>query len=172
MTLAEAECITVIATHQRAVFNGIDRLAEGRSEFIAVHEDAANTVCPDAVVSETDLQRAASIVGRVLNDPTWLDWLGQSTSRDENGALIPNERLAETRKRLDQFVRQLADLIDSLLVQLRGRSGRKRSAFPHQSRKPSVSNACCFGLRWKPKPHSVKARGGCCWPRSRVSCSL
>ncbi len=108
-----------IATHQRAVFNGIDKLAEGRSEFIAVHEDAANIVCPDAVVSEADLQRAESIVGRVLNDPTWLDWLGQSASRDESGMLIPNERLAETRRRLDQFVRQLADLIDSLLIQLR-----------------------------------------------------
>ena len=47
-----------IATHQRAVFNGFDKLAEGRSEFIAVHEDAANIVCPDAVISETDLQRA------------------------------------------------------------------------------------------------------------------
>ena len=45
--------------------------------------------------------------------------MGQSASRDENGVLIPNERLAERRHLLDQFVRRMADLIDLLLIQLR-----------------------------------------------------
>ncbi len=107
-----------VATHQRAVFTGFDKLAEGRGEFISVHEDGANTVCPDAVISEVDLQLAKVIVNRMLTDPKWLDWLGQTASRDEDGVLIPDERLAERRSNLNQFVRRLADLIDSLLVQL------------------------------------------------------
>ena len=130
-----------IATHQRAVFNGIDKLAEGRSEFIAVHEDAANIVCPDAVISEADLQRAESIVGRVLNDPTWLDWLGQASSRDEDGVWVLNERLAEKRNKLDQFVRRLAELIDSLLVQLQSAERTQAVAMP-------ASIAKATGIEW------------------------
>ena len=108
-----------IATHARAVFNGFDKLAEGRSEYIAVHEDAANTICPYVVVAEADLQQASDIVNRLLNDPDWLDWFGQAASRNENGVWTPNERLAERRSRLHEFVGQLAELIDSLLVQVR-----------------------------------------------------
>ena len=118
LAVARAAAVA-IATHARAVYNGLDKLAEGRNEFVSVHEDAANIVCPDAAISEIDLQCAAEIVGRVLPDPKWLDWLGQAASRDEEGAWIPNERLAETRNKLDEFVRQLAGLIDALLVQLR-----------------------------------------------------
>lgn len=118
--LAAAKAAAVaIATHARAVYNGLDKLAEGRNEFVSVHEDAANIVCPDVAISEIDLQRAADIIGRVLTDPKWLDWLGQAASRDEERAWIPNERLAETRNKLDEFVRRLAELIDALLVQLR-----------------------------------------------------
>lgn len=115
-----------IATHARAIFNGFGKLSDGRTEFLSVHEDAANTVCPDAAVSEGDLQVAADIVGRVLNDPDWLNWLGQAASRDENGDIVPNERLAERRDKLDEFVRDLADLIDSLIAQLR--SGERTQA--------------------------------------------
>lgn len=54
--LAELDAVksatVAIATHARTVFNGFDKLAEGRGEFIAVHEDAANTICPDALVAE------------------------------------------------------------------------------------------------------------------------
>ena len=114
--LAAVKSVSVaVATHARAVFNGFDKLAESRGEFISVQEDAANTICPDAVVTEADLQQAAAIVNRVLTDPTWL---GQAASRDEDGVWVPNERLAEKRNKLDQFVRRLAELIDSLLVQL------------------------------------------------------
>lgn len=117
--LAAVKSVSVaVATHARAVFNGFDKLAESRGEFISVHEDAANTICPDAVVTEADLKQAAAIVNRVLTDPTWLDWLGQAASRDEDGAWVPNERLAEKRNKLDQFVRRLAELIDSFLVKL------------------------------------------------------
>ena len=117
--LAAVKSVSVaVATHARAVFNGFDKLAESRGEFISVQEDAASTICPDAVVTAADLQQAAAIVNRVLTDPTWLDWLGQAASRDEDGVWVPNERLAEKRNKLDQFVRRLAELIDSLLVQL------------------------------------------------------
>ena len=77
-----------VATHARATFTGFDKLAEGRGEFVAVHEDTSNTICPDATVLVADLQLAAEIVKRVLTDPTWLDWLGQATSRDEDGVWI------------------------------------------------------------------------------------
>ena len=108
-----------IATHARAIFNGLGKLADGRGDYISIHEDAANIVCPHAVVLESDLLCAVDVVGRVLNDPKWLDWLGQAASRDENGVLVPNERLAESRDRLDEFIRRLAELIDSLVAQLR-----------------------------------------------------
>ncbi len=116
--VAVKSAAVAIATHARAVYNGFDKLAEGRGEFISVHEDVANTVCPDAVVSEADLQLAADIIGRVLNHPKWLDWLGQAACRDEDGVWVPDEHLAEKRNNLDQFVRCLAELIDSLLIQL------------------------------------------------------
>ena len=113
-----------IATHSRAIFNRFDKLAEGRGEYIAVHEDSANTVCPDVVLSEMDLQRAADIVNRLLSDPAWLDWFGQAAGRDENGSWTPNENLAKRRSCLREFVGQLADVIDSLLdaVQNAGRT--------------------------------------------------
>ena len=107
-----------IATHPRAIYNKLDRLADGRGELIAIHEDAANTVCPRVKVTEDDLQAAADILSRVLNDPARLDWLGQAASRDEDGVLTPDPKLAERRNRLDDFVRRLADLIDDLLHQL------------------------------------------------------
>lgn len=107
-----------VATHARTVFTGFPKLCEGRGEFVSVHEDVANTVCPDAIVSIDDLQKAADIVNRVLTDPTWLDWLGQATSRDDDGNSVPNDRLAERRNKLDYFVRRLAELADSLVAQL------------------------------------------------------
>lgn len=107
-----------VATHARTVFTGFNKLTEGRGEFVSVHEEVANTLCPDSVVSIDDLQTAAEIVNRVLTDPKWLDWLGQAASRDEDGNSVPNERLAERRNKLDYFVRRLAELIDSLVEQL------------------------------------------------------
>ena len=120
--LAELDAVksaaVAVATHARATFTGFGKLAEGRSEFVSVHEDVANTICPVANVSENDLQQAATIINRVLTDPTWLDWLGQAASRDQDGVWTPDERLAEKRNQLDYFVRRLAELIDDLLTQL------------------------------------------------------
>lgn len=124
-----------IATHARAIFNGLDKLSEGRTEFLSIHEDAANTICPDAAVSDWDLQVAAEIVGRVLNDSDWLNWLGQGASRDENGDIVPNERLAERRDKLNEFVRDLADLIDSLLAQLRSAERTQAVTLPEPKAK-------------------------------------
>jgi len=126
-----------VATHARAIFNGFDKLAEARNDFISVHEDAASTVCPDAAISEVGLQLAKDIVNRVLSDPKWLDWLGQAASRDENGVLVPNERLAETRNKLDEFVRRLAELIDSLLVQLQAAERTQAVTMPVPIAKPT-----------------------------------
>ena len=108
-----------IATHARAIYNGLDRLAEGRGEFIAVHENAANTICPQAVASVGELQLAAKIIGRVLEDPKWLDWLGQSTSRKESGEWVSDDRLAEKRTSIYEFVLAMAKLIDDLLQKVR-----------------------------------------------------
>lgn len=107
-----------VATHARATFTGFGKLAEGRGEFVAVHEETASTICPDTTVSVNDLRLAATIINRVLCDPDWLDWLGQATTRDEDGVWTPDDRLAERRNKLDHFVRRLAELIDSLLEQL------------------------------------------------------
>lgn len=136
--LAAVKSVAVaVATHARAVFNGFDKLSEGRGDFISVHEDAANTVCPDAALSEVGLQLAKDIVNRVLTDPKWLDWLGQAASRDENGVSVPNERLAETRNQLDNFVRRLAELIDSLLVQLQAAERTQVVTMPAPIAKPT-----------------------------------
>jgi hypothetical protein len=139
--LAEMDAVksapVAVATHSRAIYSGFDKLAEGRNDFISVHEDAANIVCPDAAISEVDLQRASGIVGRVLTDPQWLDWLGQAASRDENGVLVPNDRLAETRYQLDNFVRRLAELIDSLLVQLQTAERTQAVTMPAPIAKPT-----------------------------------
>jgi hypothetical protein len=134
-----------IATHARAVFNGLGKLSEGRTEFLSIHEDATNTICPDAAVSERDLQLAADIVGRVLNDPKWLNRLGPAASRIENGEIVANERLTERRDKLNEFVRDLADLIDSLLANLR--SAERTQAVTLPAPKPKANGIDYLLLR-------------------------
>lgn len=106
-----------IATQQRSVYNGIDKLAEGRSEYIAIHEDAARVLCPDETVSMIDLEKADSVLDRILNDPEILNWLGQSVIKDDDGVVVPNEKLAERRNRIDKFVRHLAEMVPMLINQ-------------------------------------------------------
>lgn len=112
---AVSDAKVAIATHQRGVYNGIDKLAAGRS-YISIHEDSASVLCPDETVVLDDLKSAAVVVSLVLSDPKYLDWLGQSASKDDDGNWVPDEKLEERRNLIDEFVRHLADVIDSFVA--------------------------------------------------------
>jgi len=125
-----------IATHQRGVFNGIDNLAGGRA-FISMHEDASQVLCPDETVSLNDVRAAAVVLNLILNNPKYLDWLGQSASRDEDGKFVPDEKLAAQRTRIDTFVRHLADLIDSLIADSETVEKTRKANIPAPIKKPT-----------------------------------
>lgn len=108
-----------ISTHARAIANGLNKLASGRSDFVAIHEDSIGVMCPEATLSIQDLESADLIIDRILNDPRLLDWLGQSAKRDEDGNLVPDEKLAERRTAIYEFICHIA----SMIVSIREQSG-------------------------------------------------
>ncbi len=105
-----------ISTHMRAVYTRLNELAEGREEYVAVHEDAAKVICPTAVALEADLRWAAGICNDLLNDPKKLDKFGESERRDEDGQWISDSAYAQRQTDRYEFVRHLADIADDLIA--------------------------------------------------------
>ena len=126
-----------ISTHARGIYNGIDELASGRGDYIAIHEDPAGVMCPDEAASHSDLKAASEVLTLILSDPTYLDWLGQSARKDYDGNLVPDDKLAERRERIDQFVRHLADVLDLLIQRLESATKTQAITIPESMAKPS-----------------------------------
>ncbi len=107
-----------ISTHMRAVYTSLNELAEGREEYIAVHEDAAKVICPTAEALEADLRWAAGICDDLLNDPIELNKPGKKKRRDENRQRISDTAYAQRKAECHEFVRHLADITDDLIAQI------------------------------------------------------
>jgi hypothetical protein len=136
----------VIATFKRAEYNGFDKLVAGRLEYISSHEDAAGTLCPTDTISESDLQTASSVLNRILNDPDYLNWLGQSARKDEDGKFVPDEKLEERRNRIDEFIRNLADVIDLLIEKLKSAEKTQAVEIPKTLKKPIGAGNLLFSV--------------------------
>lgn len=105
-----------IATHARAIHQGTDTLAAGCS-LVNVDENAVEVLRPLAECSEKDLRNFAAMLNRLLNDPRWLNWFGETTSRDDDGLVVPDEKLAERRTALFEFIAHMAKIVDHVLLQ-------------------------------------------------------
>lgn len=104
-----------VATHARAIHTGLAALSEGR-DFITVHEDSIDVLCPQAAVPAVMLESARDVLHRLLNEPRWLNGFGPAvTVGDDGETLIPDDRKTERRDAQYQFFCHLADVVDRLI---------------------------------------------------------
>jgi hypothetical protein len=103
----------VVATHKRIEAAGLDPMS-GKWPFVSIHEDAIDVLFPSFAVSRNSIVIAQKVVRHVLESPRWLDWLGETESRDDDGKLVPDLAKAERREAQDAFLRHLDDSITML----------------------------------------------------------
>lgn len=133
----------IIATHARAKYTGIDKLASGR-EFVSIHEDCADVLCPDEALPIDDIISALTVLMLILNDPAYLNWLGQSATKDDDGVWTPDEKLAERRSQIDKFVRHLADVIEAILKDSESVEKTRKAVIPSPIKKAPGTDSLLF----------------------------
>ena len=104
----------VIATHARAAFGSVRELQSGRN-YLSIHEEARAVIRPTHSISESDLHKVRSIIGRLLSDPVWLDWFGDACRQDDDGNWYVDDQLRERKDRLYEFIRHMAVIIDTMI---------------------------------------------------------
>ena len=114
-TVKEAD--VAICTHKRAEYTGLDDLVSGR-QYVSIHENPIDLLRPKMTITAADLFQAQYVLGRVLNDPRFLDWFGGVLRVDDDGKRYENEEVAVRKDRQYEFCRHLADLFDQLLAAL------------------------------------------------------
>ncbi len=113
--LKEAERARIsVATHARAIHAGLPGLAQGR-DFISVHEDAVDVLVPKLDIGAERLFLARDIVGRMLDEPRYLDWFGDSMGVDIEGNTVADVEKQKRRTKLHEFVTHFANVIDYLI---------------------------------------------------------
>jgi hypothetical protein len=109
------EARVAVATHARAIHCSLADLMDGR-EFVSIHEDAMDVLMPQQTIPASMLESARFVLGRLLNDPVWLDQFGTVFTLDETLEFcVVHERPTEQRNARYEFIRHLADVVDDLL---------------------------------------------------------
>lgn len=137
------EAKIAVATHARAIHAGLQGLAKGR-EFISIHEDADGVLVPLVSIPADRLEVAREIAGRLLNDPSYLDWFGDNTDVDDEGHTFTNLEKAERRNAVFEFVKHLADLIDHLIQTATETDSIQSIALPNTMRVPPGTSRLLF----------------------------
>ena len=140
--LAAVECAetadVVVATHKRIEASGLWQKSH-KWKFVSIHEDATDVLFPSSAVSLNSIVIAQQVVRHLLESAHWLNWLGETESRDEDGNSVPDAAKAERRAALDVFIRHLDDSTGSLvkLISEATQTGELAS-FPVMKKPPMI----------------------------------
>jgi hypothetical protein len=104
----------VVATHKRIEASGLN-LKSQKWPFVSIHEDATDVLFPSSAVSLNSIVIAQQVVRYLLESPRWLNWLGATETRDDDGNVVPDAAKAARREALDAFIRHLDDSMSSLI---------------------------------------------------------
>jgi hypothetical protein len=112
------ESTVALATQKRAEYSGLANLSSGR-EYVSVHENPIDMLRPAVSISEQDLLLVARITGRMVNEPSFLDWFGNDLRIDDEGNRYRDQEQAIRRDRQYRFCLHLIEMIDDLVQGLR-----------------------------------------------------
>ena len=112
--IAADEADVALATHARLEYTGFTELGQDR-DYVSIHEDPVRLLNPTLTIDQDDVQRVREKISLLLSDPKWLDWFGESTSKDDDGNEYDDEQKQVRRERYYQATGALVDLLDELL---------------------------------------------------------
>ncbi len=106
----------VVATHARATHRGLGGLADGR-DFVSIHEKVCDVVLPTTSLPLASLQAMREVLDRMLNEPRWLDWLGNSERRHDDGRIVQDNKKKLRRDAIERSLRELLELAEDVTSQ-------------------------------------------------------
>jgi hypothetical protein len=109
----------VLCTHKRIEFSGLATLSSGR-KYVSIHENPIDLLRPAVEICELDLIQVQQIANRIVSDPTFLDWFGDTLRIDDDGNRYHDDELAVRKDRQYQFCLHLVGIADALASDLAG----------------------------------------------------
>jgi hypothetical protein len=143
--IAARGATVALATHARAAYSSLAELADGRP-YVSIHENPIDLLRPTCEVGQCDLAAVRCLIGRVLSDPFFLNWLGDDRCHDAEGEVTHDPEKKIHRERLYDATVALAELLDDLTQMLEGAEATTPWQPPQIISLPTGFERCLFWM--------------------------